>query len=363
MTTLPAPDPLLTHRVEQVRYELLGRDDSIRGPLLGVQRGSGDVAWTAGAQVRGRASLTLDEQTSQVVDYLADRVRVWWQLLDRAGALIMEWPLITGVITAAPLTVSETGRTRRLELLDKTTLIAQAKTAGHYAIPAGTVITTTVRGLLTALGQTRLAITDSPKAIAAGMVWEPGTSWLTAINEMLDAIGYGSLWCDGLGVFQVQPYVRPAARTPVRRFTAEGGLAIHSPRWERDEDVHGIPNQVYMWTRPTQDVAGLKATAYNLDPASPTSYPRRGFWVDHVEVVEAADQATLDEMARRRLIELTSATATLTVSHAPVPDVQVHSAVRFESMGHAATATVQSMRLPLRPGAQVSATWVEVVDL
>lgn len=354
MTSEVPADLLAAARTHRFRYELLDVDDQIIGALDGVTGGSLD--WSAATTVRSGGSLDVVDVDG--IDWLHARVRVWRSVGDR------EWS--RGIfVPAAPVARWVDGvRSWTVELLGKLTLLDRDVQDGWTTVPKGTVITTRVRALLAAAGHTRVAVTDSDATTRSDLVWEPGTTRLRIINDLLEAAGYWSLGVDHDGTFLAAPYVRPADRSP-RYDLLDDARGIVVDDFTAERDVYSIPNRVVVTSAATGEDPALVASAQNVDPASPYSIPARGMVVPHVEEgVEVTSQAVLDAYARRRLVELASAGANLSVQHAPIP-LDLNDAVRFRRgpAGIDGRYTVQGMTEPLDAHSLMSTTLREVIDL
>lgn len=344
------PDPLTTHRVESWRVDLLDANDVNLGALQGCTGGS--IEQKVAAVIRGGGTLDVVD-VGQDIDWLSARVQPWWTVGD------LSWPLGVFLLSAPVAEHDETGRSWRVELLDKLAVLDQDKVDGSYSLPAGTVVTDAVAALITGAGETALAITESAETLTSGMVWEAGTSRLRICNDLLAAINYFALWCDGYGRYVAAPYIRPQDRPSAWDFAA-GPRAVHTGRFTRDEDLAAIPNKVVLVSSAGVDDEALVSVATNTDPASPFSEPSRGRWITHTETgVEATSQAVLDALAARRLTELSSVTATLTVEHAALP-LNLNDAVEFDTGGVRTRAVIQSTTQALAVGALTRATMREV---
>lgn len=330
-------DPLLTHRVESWRYDLLSRTEApLTGldGLAGVLPG-GSVSWNANATFQARGEIEVKD-VGQVDDWLDLRMRIWQQVV---GA--EPWPLGTFCVTGFPERRTSLGRSWRLALTDKLVRLDSDGTAESVSLPAGTVVTDAVRDQIAAAGETAIAVTDSTQTLASGRVWEPGTSRLRIINDLLGGINYWSLRTDRWGRYTAAPYTRPQDREPVRDLTAD---AIVLAEWEREQDVASIPNRVVLRTQGSLDEAGLVAVAENNDPASRFSIPNRGVIVapDRDTAVEADSQETLDALAARRLADLSAPAGMRALRHAGVP-LDVHDVVVHKGTNGAVTEWAQRL--------------------
>lgn len=351
------PSDLTSNRVSSIRVDLLSAAEAPKGTLSGVAGGS--VDYTANAAIKGGGNLSIVD-AGQLVDFLNDRVRPVLTI-DGIGA----FPLGVFLFSEAPEAWDDTGRTWTGKLLDKTAVLDQDKVDATYALDAGTVNTDAVTALIASTGETSIAITPSAATLAGPLAWDPGTSKLAIVNDLLDAAGYFSLFCDGSGQYRGEPYVRPADRPIVWEFV-DGANAIYLPGLVKDVDLFSIPNTVIAVGQGNATTAALVSTATNTDPSSPYSTVSRGRTIAHTETgVEAADQDTLDAYALRRLIELTSPTSSVDIQHAYVPGLTVNNAVRLRrtAAGIDARHVVTKTMISLDPTALVKTTVQQVIDL
>jgi hypothetical protein len=110
----------------------------------------------------------------------------------------------------------------------------------------------------------------------------------------------------------------------------------------------------------------LTSSIDNTDADSPYSIANRGRVIGYSETgVEADSQATLDAYARRRLVELTTPTSSVQISHSPLPGLTVNNAVRFRRVpaGIDARHTVTRTTITLDGTALATSDLREVVDL
>jgi len=351
---VPDLDVFAGTRTTAFTVDLLDADGQYLGPIRGVTGGNLTLSAATSVKVGG----SIDVVDVDGIDWTSARVRI------RADVNGHGWPLGVFVPSAPSAAWADGVRSWTVELLGMCTTLDQDRLPTSLSYPAGTVVTDAVRAQIMAAGQSGAAVTDSPATLAGGMVWEAGTSRLQVINDMLAAAGYWSLSTDGDGRFVAEPYVRPAERDPRYGFL-DGDDAIYLDAFTRDQDVYSIPNRVVLVGVADGATPALTATAENTNPDSPWGYPRRGYWITYAETgIEATSQSALDALARRRLIDMSSATATVNLQHALVP-LDLNDVVRLRRVpaGIDARHTVQSMTIPLDPLGLVSTTLREVVDL
>lgn len=339
---------LTGHRSESFRAELLTRSEQSLGDLDGVT--GGQLQWNANASLAGGGELTLAD-TGQDIDFSSDRIRVWW---NESGT---EWPLGVFVMAAPSVQYGADSLSRSITLIDKITVIADDCLLQTLQVPAGANVVQAVVDQIKATGEQRIAVTESTKVLSNAMAWEPGTSRLKVINELLAAAGYWSLWTDRNGLFRVDPYTTPADRPIVWDFL-EGETAIHSPEWEYHLDLWEATNTVVMVSQADGDEVPWTAYAVDDNPASPTSTVSMGRVLNPIveENVEAVSQADLQAQATRKLIDNSNVVGRISLAHAAVP-IWYNEGVQFRSQGVDTKATITKMSLRLEPGALVQAEW------
>lgn len=277
------------------RYELLSKEDVKLGEL---QAQPGRVALNSLAEIKRTAVFQITEGEGQDIDWLSDRIRPVFCLTMPDGGMI-EWPL--GVfILSSPIRKDENKQVKRsIEAYDSSLILKEDKFTDRYTIAAGTKYTEAIIDILNAAGIWKINIIDHPGTLATDREFEIGTTKLTAINELLAAINYTSLWVDENGYFIAQPYVLPSSRDPEYEYRTDDLSVIH-PGSTEELDLFAVPNK---WVRyvSNPDRAVILRSEYTNDlSTSPTSTINRGRTIvdiDHVE--DIYDQATLDEYVKR----------------------------------------------------------------
>jgi len=371
---------LYGNRDTTFRYELLQHDpatglDSFSGILDGVTPG-GNLSWTSNAVVKKSGTITV--QDLQVAKPGARRISDVNLYTERIRPVMVidglpEIPLGVYVITASPEKWRGTGREWPLELHEKTTALEQDSvdvsfTAGT-AQPVLEIIESVIEG-----GGERITIDGSDtRTLRNSLVWAAGTTRIRIVNDLLDAIGYNSLWMDGQGSFRATQYVRPVDRSTrysmlndadgeqLQRELVDGDQSIYSPEWTRDRDTYKVPNKVIAVAAGTGDDAPLTGTVTNENPDSPFSFDARGRWVtrvlDNVDVPDfsaepdpaAATTLFLESRAEQALIAASSVQATVELSTLPIP-LELRDVVIFASTpaNIESRHTVQSVEVQLR---------------
>lgn len=326
-------------------WDILDEHDHAVRRLHSVEYGA-TVEFNMHATIRGGGSVNIVD-AGESVNWLTARLQPVH--IDMETGVETPWGVFLPVIPEIAYT--PTGRTWRGKLLDKTHILHMWKMSSSYTVTAGTVITGAVGDLLALAGQTRVAVTESARTLSGTMVWEPGTSVLRIVNDLLDAANYRALWVDRVGVFHVDPYVLPKDRPRVAVFE-QGADATHVGAWTLAQDVTSIPNHVVCVGQPRGSEPPLVGEAENVSPLSAYSVPSRGRRISLLfENVEASDQATLTAIAERRLVEASTPACMLKGVRHQVQRMDLGDVVSFSSQGVQRLATVERQVVTTRPGA------------
>ena len=277
------------------RYELLSKEDVKLGELMSQP---GRISMNSLAEIKRTAVFNVTEQEAQDIDWLSDRIRPIFCLHMPDGG-IAEWPL--GVfLLSSPTRKDENRQVRRsIEAYDSSLILKEDKFIDRYVIEAGTKYIDAIIDILNAAGIWKINIIDHPGTLATDREFEIGTTKLYAVNELLAAINYTSLWVDENGYFVAQPYVLPSNRDPEYEYRT-GDLSIIHPGAEEELDLFAVPNKFVRYVSNPDRAVILRSEYTNDLSTSPTSTINRGRTIvdiDHVE--DIYDQATLDEYVKR----------------------------------------------------------------
>lgn len=335
-----------------IRFEHILLDEADAPLRLLHHVTGGDCEIVAQSPLGGNGSLTLD--VGDDIDWMRHRVQTVY--IDGE----QRWPVGTFLFTSPRERHTATGLTFDVGLLTKMNIIAEDSIDARLSLPEGEPIIPAVVELLRSTGETRIAATDSDATLRTAITFEPATSKLAIINELLEAAGYWALWCDGSGTFRVEPYVDPAKRSPVIEFQ-HGETSIHDAEWEHQQDHTSVPNRFITVGRGDEENPALVGIATNENPDSPYSYQARGRWITAKEDgVEGADQTVFDELAARRLRDAMHPVSRLAVTHGMVP-LNPNDVVAFTPEdGVRRLATVQRMRIRFRFDTDIDAEWRQV---
>ncbi|MEJ8546634.1 hypothetical protein [Brevibacillus borstelensis] len=282
------------HRSLRFRYELLDKQNQLKANLSGVL--SGKVSYQSLAQIKRTATFKLREDSS--INFLSDRIKPY-VLLRMSDGGWTEWPLGVFVLSTPPRRVDGAGViTRMVEAYDLLQVLVDDKVDDRYTVTRGTNYIAAVKTLLDRSGIAGQNLTATDKTLPSDRDWDPGTTILSIINDLLGAVNYRSLWFDEHGIAVAQPYVTPASRASEYTYRDDDKSVIF-PDVEQSLDLFAVPNKwVLVVSEP--DRPPLVSTYTNSNPESPTSTVSRGRTiVDYREYEEAADQSTLDARAQR----------------------------------------------------------------
>ena len=302
------------------RVELLGEGEAPKGILTGVTGGS--LSFSAAATIKSQGTINVTYMPASV-DLLNDRVKI---ILTVGG---VDYPAGVYKLAVPDTGYTATGNTWAIQLADKLSLLDSESIPGMFSLPAGANVIEEVKALIDGAGEHSRAITSSDAVLRGPVVWKPGTSRLRIINDLLDAANFLALWCDGDGQYRATPYQDPQRRPLAHQFI-DGENCEYSPEFTRSQDLDKIPNRYIAVSRSSENEPALVAIAVNNNPDSQFSVPSRNnkFYDAVEEDIEFTDQAAGDAYAARRLQDLSSAVANITIKHAWTP-LNLNDAVRF----------------------------------
>lgn len=344
------------------RYALLSKTGAlITRSLPGVIGCTIEQNWLA--DIKRTCSIRLRD--TQSIDYLSDRIQPWVRLhLPPFGELDWcEWPQGVFLIESPNRRSDRAGTvTRDIRGRDLLQQFASDGVTTRYVVTAGTSYTNTIANLL---GSVPKSITPSAATLPAAKDWDPGTSKLRIINDLLGAINYESLSFDEFGVAQCRPYVQPGDRAVEYTYGDNPGDGLMVPEADQLVDLFNIPNR-WSITVSEPDREPISSTFTNDNPESITSTVRRGRVIlDHRTEIEAADQATLDAKVARLATEASQVYEAIEFSTALNP---LHSGndlirLRYAPLSLNARYVSQSWTMDLTAGAPMRHRARRVVQL
>lgn len=363
LTNIRASDALSSHREETIEVRLLDNKEAYANINLDVE---GDINLDFSIYDMIRTGGKMSVANADDINWLNKRVQIIYRMSHPSPYGALSWERSMGVFIPSSPGGSRgaAGRPREIELYDKLLILSQDLVEVSYEVLAGTNVTKEVTDIILSTGETNISIAPSDDTVKAAMVFEAGTSKLQIINKLLDSINYFSLWCDGYGQFRAEKYEAPQKRPLSPYALREGENSVYLEDFTDSEDNFNIPNRIIVVARSDADEEPFTAFAENRDDASPYSYQNRGRWITMLETdVEAANMQRLNEIAQRKLNNVSSVARTFEVSHALLP-FDLNEIVRFvnDSNGIDVDCTVQKISFDLTlPGAMMKTTIREVV--
>lgn len=353
-------------RQEEWSWEVLSRTGDRLYTLDNVD--DGDIEFSIFDRIRGGGGfhfvLPTDGGMAQMPKWNSIFVQPWYKATFPDGS-VESWPMGVFVPTTPGKKHSDATIECDVDLFDKLIILDQDAFEDAYSVPAGTVVTDLIPKIIYDATSVNayVAIDASTETVRTDMVWEPGTSKLTVVNDLLTSINYFSLWVDGYGVFRAGAYAAPADRPTLWTF-ADDEESIYLPDFSDDDDTFDLPNKFIVVSQSNGETPALVGVATNENPNSEFSYQQRGRWIAQKEQgAEATSQGVADALAARRLVEVTASSSTYKINHAMI-QLDLNSVVSFvrDAVGIRTRGTVQSMSVKTVPGSLVDTRISEVTS-
>lgn len=320
--------------------QIVDKAGNVRGELPRIRGGSLD--WNAFSAVQSGGTLEFDESLSSKIDWTVSRIRILHHVGDRVrymGVYVPAWP--TGR--------KDGKRTQSNIKLEDPTCRLRSQ-LGHWAqYGAGTVVTDRIAANLRILGETAIALTPSKESLRTAMAWEPDKTWGNVTSDLLESIGYGSIWCDQSGWWRAAPYIPPNQRPIAATYGGDRSDYRCLPDYTEEADLTDVPNRVFLWTRGDNQTPSLRSDVQITDRSNPFHPDRVGIYT-RAESVEATSQDVLDGKAKRLLAEGLEVSRYLTWTH-PVDDTVLGDRVIIRS--YDLDVVITARRINLGVGAVV----------
>lgn len=334
------------------RYYLREAGGSLIETLDNVTAGTVSQNWLA--DIKRTATFTMRETGG--IDFLSDRIQpaVRLHLPPYGDDDFVEWPQGVFLLTTPKRSASGSGVvTREVQGYDQLQVYSDDLLADRYSVATGAVVTTAVTTVLNSvLVAPAAVVVPHSGTLTAAKEWEPGTSKLRIINDLLGMINYESLSFDEDGVAQVRPY-RPLSERAEEYAYLEGQSGLVLPDPEEELDLFNVANRwVMVVSEPDQPV--LTSVYTNADPSSPTSTIRRQRTLtDYRTEQEATDQVVLDLKVQRLAEEASQIYQSIDFRTALMP---IHSGndvyrLQISSLAVNAAYLESSWKLTMRAGA------------
>lgn len=200
--------------------------------------------------------------------------------------------------------------------------LSKKKLGLPFTIQAGTNTVQRAKEIVESFGL-RVNNPDTSKhSLSADKTFTSDKTYLSVVNELLDAASFSSAYVDSYGVVQMVKYQLPKDR-PITWTFESGENSIMYP--ELVQEIGRADYNVCRLTYET-DTETLWAVATNNDPLSPSSLVNRGFESTLQETVSQLDGETQEErienlmaLAKDKLIDNSSELEHTEFDHAWVP--------------------------------------------
>jgi hypothetical protein len=272
------------------------------------------------------AAETTDPDAFPAFSYLAPFLTVeWWDPDEGAFVSITEQ---VGLFIVMPPGETHTNvrPMGRIEGRDLCWRLQQDTSAGASYAAGANVIGSIVTDLA-ARGFNRTNIPASSRTFTKRRAYDPGTDWLTSINDRLFRAGYYPLAMDRQGVPTSRPYRTLGKEEPARTISSANGDVVETITL--DTDPERLCNRC---TVIRNDAAGdpIYLTRTNSRADSPVSTVNLGLTLGKtIEASNLETSAEAEALALKTLEEGASVLTRLAVSTIPDPRFEVRDVVKL----------------------------------
>ena len=256
-------------------------------------------------------------------------------------------------------------QTTELQAYDRCWRVRDTKVEGSLFFASGTRYMDAIEGLITDSGIGMILKTPTDAVLATDREdWEPGTSYLKIVNELLTEINYKPLWFDASGFAVLEPVSALTSDNIKRIYTdaptdldRSGAPAVVRmlAGIRKTTDVYQAPNVfVFICSNPDNDQP-MTATAENTNPQSPLSTIRRGRRIVMVEMIDnIASQNDLQAYADNLLFESMTAGEVITIESDLLQNVGVNDVVAIKYDDLSGVCLERGWTMRLSPGGRMT---------
>lgn len=338
------------------RYELLSSTNAVLGELDLITACT--VDYNALADIKRTAKFSGSDDL--ILNYLNQRIKPWVQLRMPDGGTV-EWPQGVFILSTPSRKLAGGNVTRDIDGYDLSQILKEDGIVSRLTVNAGELYTDVVEGLLSEFATD---IEPSPQALTNAREWDPGTSRLRIVSDLLSAINYQAGHFDANGVFVARAYVSPAD-TPAAYEFATDEVSIITGDVDETIDLFDIPNR-WVLVKSDPDGPELVGSYTNTNPDSITSTVSRGRVIlDFRTESEAPDATILTEKAERLGYEASQVYQVVEFSTAAFPVAEHADVYQLGVTGLAVDAkfSEHSWSLTLAAGATMKHTARRIVVL
>ena len=233
------------------------------------------------------------------VNWLSDEIR--------AEMILDGIPSRLGVFLPTSVTETDDGMSPRVSITayDRCWRVRDTRAETLIYFPAGMNYINAVVSLLSACGITTISAAPTDAVFPEDREdWEPGTDYLTIINQLLSEISYSDLWFDADGLAILAPKKTPSAVFTDHILNDTDVTSLMIPGISKTTDVYSQPNVFIVICSNADKADGMVAVAENRNAQSPLSIERRGRRISTMRKVDnIASQAELQLYADRLVTE------------------------------------------------------------
>jgi len=312
------------------RYELLNNDDVYIDNLGKVEC---SITCNSLAEIKKTANIRIKRNIADDIDWLNERIKPVFQLTMPNGD-VLEWSL--GIFLASSPSVQDSNNNtiiRNIQGYDKAQILKEDKFVDRYYIATGTNYIEAITSIINSVGIGKVNIEPTNLTLNTAIEFEIGYSKLTAINEMLVAVNYYSLYFDEQGYAISKPYIEPSNRAVEYEYRTDTMSIIHQGGI-KTLDLFNLPNVfVRVYSNPDSTTA-LKSVYINANASSPLStVNRERNIVDYKTVDNIADQTTLDAYTRRQATDASQIFGEVEFATALMPMHDINNCIYLEHTG------------------------------
>lgn len=191
------------------------------------------------------------------------------------------------------------------------------------------------------------SVANAESVLGSQVVWDPFTSAISVINELVPVAGHRPPWIDHAGVFRsIAANVVESEVIPLLNLNPVAATIVIS------ETYLSAPNRVVVY----DDQAGYPLTGIWEAPASaPNSYANRGYWITQANPQQGLASIEAAQLAAKALGEQLSS-RTLDCYILPTPDIDGPRVISYDN----ALWLIRSWSLGTEDGALMSITATEL---
>jgi hypothetical protein len=231
-------------REERWRFELLDSSGRLVDDISTFvdYAATPEISYDTGFAVKRQIHLRVHADVG--INALKQLVRPHYQMLMADGGWI-DWPLGTFTLTPPEKEIRPGASWWSLTGYDMSQQLVDAAFTSSYGVNAGTSYASAIAGVINSYGgsyQYQILIPDNGKTLPASIGWDAGQSRLQAVNDLLAAISYYSLWVGELGQLRSMPFSDLMTQLPSFTYDATRTGSVRVPMVERG-DLSMVFNQ------------------------------------------------------------------------------------------------------------------------